>query len=278
MKKNKRRKRKVFLFLLLFFFLYITLIEPNTLRTETITIPVSRTMSDMTDLKIIQFSDTHVKNTKKQRHLEKVIQKINEANADIIFFTGDLIDDPSQFDYQTELIAVLSKLQAKHGKFAIYGNHDHGGYGTETYLEIMRESGFTLLINEDAQLTIHDIALNITGLDDMILGRPDGALLTGERAHPHAYQILLAHEPDFVDALQSDRYDLMLAGHSHGGQIQLPFLDALIRPIGAKLYTEGIFDHISTKLYVDTGTGTTRIPFRFLVPPQITEIQFVLEP
>lgn len=276
MKKKQRRKRKILLVLYLFFFLYITWIEPNMLTTDTVTLPVSPATSSITNLKIIQFSDTHVKNTKNQKYLMKVIDQINAADADLVFFTGDLIDDPSQFDYEPELIQNLSKIQAKIGKFSIYGNHDHGGYGTESYAEIMKQSGFTLLQNESVKLSVDDVQLTIVGLDDMILGKPDRNLLAPKAGRTQDYQILLAHEPDFADQLQSDGYDLMLTGHSHGGQIQLPFLQAMIRPFGAKVYTEGVYDleNVQTKLYVNTGIGTTRVPFRFLVPPEITEIRF----
>ena len=278
MKIIKKTYIKFIICLFILLFIYTSLIEPNQLRTENIHIPIHQEYKNLNHLKIIQFSDTHLKNTKEQKQLENIVHKINAINPDLVLFTGDLIDDPSDFIYQEQIIEILNQIHARYGKYAVYGNHDHGGYGTKMYAQIMQSSGVHLLQNESIQVQTSNGLLNIVGIDDMILGQPDFALLNHKKESDE-YTILLAHEPDFAQNIAKNCYDLIIAGHSHGGQIRLPFLGPLILPTGAKAYTEGLYEleEKDTLLYVNTGTGTTRIHMRFLVPPCITQFEFKIK-
>ena len=261
--------------MLLLFIIYAAFIEPKQLKWEHITIPIPQKHTSIQSLKIIQFSDTHVKNEKEQKQLKKIVEQINQAKADFVIFTGDLIDNPNQFMYEDVLVELLGSIQAHYGKLAIFGNHDHGGNGTRMYTHIMENSNFQLLRNHSTSFEIKNKTLTFVGIDDMILGQPDYKLLHTPK-NDNVYTILLAHEPDFALELSQNVADLILAGHSHGGQIQFPFLGAWIRPIGAKVFTEGKYELVkqNSQLYVNTGVGTTRIPLRFLVPPSITQFEF----
>lgn len=193
---------------------------------------------------------------------------------DIIFFTGDLMDEPNKYSEQGAIPPLLKRLNAPFGKFAIYGNHDHGGYGTDIYKSIMNESGFTLLQNEFNRITLLDGSqIYVLGLDDAMLGKPDLTALIPE-IPAESYKILLCHEPDLADNVLVHGVQLQLSGHSHGGQIKIPFLGPLVTPPLSEKYHEGFYkienELNQLTLYVNRGIGTTRLPFRFHSKPEVT--------
>lgn len=222
--------------------------------------------------KIIQFSDTHLGFQYRAEQLEKLISKINDMQPDLIFFTGDLLDDPRHYGDTTPIIAMLSKLEAPLGKFAVYGNHDHGGYGSDLYKSIMEQSGFRLLLNTSEQIGLLDgSSIAIAGIDDAMLGKPDISAAV-EKIPQNTYTILLSHAPDKADEAALFPIDLQLSGHSHGGQIQIPFYGPLVTPPYAEKYVEGFYQIRGERpvtLYVNRGLGTTRLPFRFLSQPEL---------
>lgn len=222
--------------------------------------------------KIVQFSDTHLGFQYTAKQLKKLVKKINAFNPDIIFFTGDLMDAPNQYHEENIIIPLLKELHAPFGKFAIYGNHDHGGYGTDIYKSIIEESGFKLLLNSHQQIKLIDgSSIYIIGIDDAMLGKPD--IETAIEGVPdESYKILLSHAPDCADEAKNYNIQFQLSGHSHGGQVKFPFAGALIKPPFAENYNEGFYTIGSTPLtlYVNRGLGTTRLPFRFLCKPELT--------
>ncbi|CAG9619914.1 metallophosphoesterase [Sutcliffiella rhizosphaerae] len=250
---------------------YARYVEPKQMNKVKHTIVHKSIPKSFDGIKIAQFSDTHVGHFFDKQDLENAVKIINQEQPDVVFFTGDLMDNPMEYDQSYNLIHILEKVNAPLGKFAIYGNHDHGGYGTETYEEIMEASGFTILKNENTYIELIDKSrIYIGGVDDLMLGRPDFRQ-TLRNIPEDAYTILLAHEPDVAEAISEEFHvNLQLSGHSHGGQIQLPFIGPLITPpLGTKFYEDFYYLNNLT-LYVNKGLGTTRQPYRFLVPPEIT--------
>src|SRR5699024_6038669 len=122
-------------------------IEPATLQITKETIKSHSIPTSFNDFKIVQFSDTHIGFHYSFAQLEKLVNKINDQDPDLIVFTGDLIDEPQTFQSSERLIKILQQLRAKSGKFWIYGNHDHGGYGTDMISDIMNQADFQLLKN-----------------------------------------------------------------------------------------------------------------------------------
>ncbi|GLB60398.1 metallophosphoesterase [Cytobacillus sp. NCCP-133] len=247
-------------------------IEPRLLDITTHTITNKAIPHAFDNLKIVQFSDTHLGFHYELSQLEELIDKINKQNPDIIFFTGDLMDEPNKYAEASRIAPILKKLEAPLGKFAIYGNHDHGGYGSDIYKSIMEKAEFTLLINESRKIAISENSIYVIGIDDAMLGRPDIKLAV-EDAQESSFKILLSHAPDLADGASSFGIHLQLSGHSHGGQIKIPFFGALVKPPYAKKYHEGFYQIGSQEpltLYVNRGLGTTRLPFRFLSKPEMT--------
>lgn len=249
---------------------YAREIEPATLQITEEDIISPNIPTPFNQLKIIQFSDTHIGFQYSLKQLEKLVHTINKLEPDLIVFTGDLIDEPQSYELIQPLINILQQLQAKHGKFWVYGNHDHGGYGTDIIKDIMQQADFQLLQNSYTSLTLSNEQLILAGIDDTILGTPDIEKAL-KNVNSNLFTILLAHEPDFADITVSYPVDVQISGHSHGGQVRLPFIGHLYTPIHAEKYIQGkyILENEKLSLYVNQGIGTTRLPFRFFCKPEI---------
>lgn len=249
---------------------YARYIEPRRLEVKKKAFFHPKLSQALDGLKLVQFSDTHLNDHFQIEHLKKVVNKVNEFEPDLIVFTGDLIDEPNRYPYLEQIPPVLKRLRASLGKFAVYGNHDHGGYGTDLYEEILLQADFHLLKNERKEIELLDGSrIVLAGLDDYILGKPDFGKIFRE-SDKNDFTILLVHEPDAVLQAKEYHFDLQLSGHSHGGQVKIPFCGAVYTPPYAKRFTEGFYKIGQTSLYVNRGLGTTRLPFRFLSVPEIT--------
>ncbi|RFU71083.1 metallophosphoesterase [Peribacillus saganii] len=249
---------------------YAKHIEPHWFETTEYTITHDLIPQGFNNFKFVQFSDTHLGFQFQLEELRVIIQKINKLQPDAVFFTGDLLDEPNKYPQPERIIRVLNKLNAPHGKFCIFGNHDHGGNGSRLYEDIMSKSGFKILRNTNASISLlNGDSLFIAGIDEPMLGNPDiNAALNGLPVD--GYKILLSHAPDLADQIIGQSVQLQLSGHSHGGQVQIPFLGALVKPPYSRKYHEGMYNLDSLRLYVNRGLGTTRLPFRFLSRPEIT--------
>lgn len=221
-------------------------------------------------IRVIQLSDIQVNAYYTEHKLDKLVDKVNDLSPDVIVFTGDLFDNFSKYKAVDAVTLALSSLNASYGKYAVWGNRDYGGGASRVYADIMSDSGFTLLKNEGATITTtNGQELFIGGLDDALLGTPDISATLGQMGNEPDYRIILLHEPDLADRLETDSADLLLAGHSHGGQVRLPFINSPSTALAEK-YTAGFYDlSKNMKLYVNTGIGTSHIPVRFMVPPEI---------
>lgn len=220
------------------------------------------------ELTIVQFSDVHLSRYYDLEQLRKIVDRINAQKPDLVLFTGDLIDVASEYDHKEVIGAVLGDVEASLGKYAVWGNHDYGGGGIGHYRQIMEESGFTILVNESVKVPYGSGKIMVTGLDDGLFGAPY------MYEYPDSYEedifrIFMLHEPDLIEDAPEDTAELILAGHSHGGQIRLPYAGPLYRTVLAKEYVEGMYDTGQGKLYVNTGLGTTKIHARLFNPPMI---------
>ncbi|MDQ0243954.1 putative MPP superfamily phosphohydrolase [Bacillus fengqiuensis] len=255
-----------------FGYMYARYIEPRQLDVVEQTITSPNIPESFHNVKILQFSDIHLGLSYNLPLLERLVEKMNILSPDIVLFTGDLIDIPNEYLHMKKVAPILKQVYAPLGKFSIFGNHDHGGYGTEMYKQIMHDSEFKLLVNEVVHIRLVDNSyIAIGGLDDILLGKPSYAHTLGQLSKD-IFSIIMVHEPDVAQKVALYPVDLQLSGHSHGGQIQIPFYGPLITPPLSTLYREGMYEVGDSKmqLYVNRGLGTTRLPFRFLAKPEIT--------
>lgn len=261
------RRIAVLLFFLLILIAYSIFIEPFQIETEYLS--YDYTLSDQS-LTIVQFSDTHFDNFYDLKQAEKIVQAINNAQADIVVFTGDLFDKVNSYTNRDKISTYLAEINAVYGKFAVWGNHDYGGGAEKIYEQIMEESGFQVLCNEKVELNLpNSKTLTIIGLDELIFGEPDYSLLNENYTNP---ALLLVHEPDAVLNIAENALPfLTLTGHSHGGQVRIPFLGSPVHTVYAKAYCYKDYQLSNQSyLYVNTGLGTTTLPVRFNVKPSIT--------
>lgn len=290
----KRLRRKLFfhIFILCALFLagaylYGRYVEPKLLITKETTLSLPTAAQDLSGLKIGVFSDTHLGFYYTPEQLEKAVAQINDREYDILIFLGDLIDNyrdyikenPQGEEHRAAIVTALSKAKAKYGKFAVFGNHDLGALGQWDYPKIMTESGFTVLQNSHETITVAGKRVNMIGLDDCMLGYPMPEQ-TLANVTAEDLQILIAHEPDMIDEIQSPLpIHLFIAGHSHGGQVRLPFCQQFITPPYAKHYIRGWYhkdepnnNGENTPIFVTTGIGSTHVPIRFFNIPEIVTI------
>ena len=255
--------------------LYSRFIATSGLNVKEYKVVNSKITDSYHGLKIVHLSDVHFGSTINKNELEKIVNKVNELKPDIVVLTGDLLDERLEYD-QNVIIEELKKIEAKLGKYAVSGNHD---VPIETYNYILNECGFKninntyeLIYNNSNQpIIISGISSNYIDNSNII---SKTEMFTNYITNLSSddlpiYSILLIHEPDFIDNLDLKNYDLILSGHSHAGQIRLPFIGKIFTPYGAKKYYDEYYKVNKTDLYISSGLGTSRIKFRLFNRPSI---------
>lgn len=237
------------------------------LRFETI----SLNEQDAKPFRIVQISDVHVGLAIKKAFVEDCVARINALHPDLIVITGDLVD--RQIEHVAEDIAPLSALRALHGTFFVTGNHEyfHGVEAITAHLE--KVLGITVLDNRNVRIADR---FNLVGINDLISRRMGVMPYDVEAAFtdtdPQLKTIVLAHQPKSVKVMEHKPYNLMLSGHTHGGQI-FPFglLVMIDQPYLAGHY------HINSRkqIYVSRGTGYWGPPLRVLAPSEIGVLDIV---
>jgi len=225
--------------------------------------------ADLEGFRIVQITDTHISGTLGRDHVRRVVDAVNALDADIVVHTGDLVDGRVSSSLRED-VAPLADLRARHGTFFVTGNHEYK-YDLEGWLRVVREMGFDVLLNEHRLLTRKSGRLLVCGVTDFSAGGhvaahrsdPEAAL---RGAPPADVKVLLAHQPKSVLDAAGKGYDLMLSGHTHGGQFApWMLLMALSQP-----YISGLHRHLDMQVYVSRGTGYYGPPLRLAAPSEIT--------
>lgn len=203
--------------------------------------------------RILQLTDIHF--TGDRDYFQSVVLRVNELNPDIVCFTGDLIEEADQLE---PALAILRQIRAP--IFGIPGNHDHwSGADLSRCAEVLKQQGGAWL--EDAAVDLFDGRLRLLGVDRMPI-QP--------KTRPGAFNLLMIHYPEWADQTQGQRYDLVLAGHTHGGQVRLPWIGAIMTPFLTGGYEKGWFKTAAGPLYVNPGIGYFYINVRFNCRPELT--------
>jgi predicted MPP superfamily phosphohydrolase len=193
---------------------------------------------------------------------------INNLKPDIIFFTGDLIH--KGYQHPNLSIPLLQELKApRGGKWAIIGNHDYSS--KDKVIQVFQSSHFNVLDNTHDFIEFNQQRLYIAGIDDALYGNPNiGEAIDGLSGDDCV--LLLAHEPDIADESSTYPINAQFSGHSHGGQVRLPFYGPIFTPGYAHKYVDGYYQVGKKKmpLYVNRGIGTTQLAIRFFCRPEIT--------
>lgn len=222
------------------------------------------------NLRLVQLSDTHINRTTPLSRVRRIVDLVNNLSPDVIVLTGDIVDDDSTV--LDEQLAVLSNLSAPYGVYAVIGNHEFM-YGIYAWIYQYKKLGFNVLLNQ-GETVANDIF--ISGIPDAFTAIFSPNLninLTKslEGSHPKQFRILLSHTPEVVNSISSFNYQLMLAGHTHGGQI-FPF-HLFVKK--ANQYLSGDYLVNGIKLHVSPGAGTWGPSMRLLAPSEIAVIDLV---
>jgi predicted MPP superfamily phosphohydrolase len=220
------------------------------------------------DLVLVHVSDPHVE--RMGRRERRAIEQIAACRPDVIAITGDLVRgarDPES------LARFLAALTARRGTFAVWGSHDHrSGLASPRGEALLRSAGVVLLDNAHRRIATPSGPLVIAGVDDPSSGADNlGRALKGVARED--LTILLSHSPEIAGALGNHDVDLMLSGPTHGGQVRLPFLGAILTPPGTRGFEDGWFDADGgARLHVSRGLGWSGLPLRFLCRPRLDVI------
>lgn len=283
LKLERGQKLRRIIILILFMIVFAVLsvigyshfIEPNLLLTKSLVIKTQKMIEPCT---VVYFTDTHFGKYYDVKHARKIVEKINKEKPDIVVFGGDLLDnfarDRDHMDLQY-LKEELQKIEAKSGKYAVWGNHDYGGGAVRIYEDFMTSCGFEILDNKSVELA--DFGIKLIGYDDYLMGWTDPSLYNIES---DLFNVIIAHEPIVSQFIESKSENFLLAGHTHGGQVSIPFITNRLLPEGSGQFKKGYYTEkeinatISLRMYTSSGIGMTRYPFRFLNPPEIIQIKF----
>jgi predicted MPP superfamily phosphohydrolase len=219
-------------------------------------------------LQIVQLTDLHLAPCYRRRYFERVLHACRGWDADLLVLTGDVVEDEEAIGW---IEPLLGPLEARLGKFAILGNHDHQ-HQPQAVLDELTRAGFATLEGEWTALEADGATIALGGTS-----APWGPDLDPRAMPPADFRILLSHSPDRFYRAASWGIDLMLSGHNHGGQIRLPLVGAVFMPsVYSRRFDRGFFRRGQTLMYVSEGIAGKH-PYRWGgCPPEIT--RFVLRP
>lgn len=227
---------------------------------------------DYDGLKIVHLSDIHFDDDLNVSNFKKIIDDVNLQKPDIILFTGDLISDTISDEKYEDLVEIMSNLEVSIGKYAIDGNHD---YKYKRWNNLIEDCGFVNL-NDSYEVIYKDSYESI-----FIAGISNNTYTTkniedksevifdylNSDEYNSTYNILLMHEPDFITDIDYKLFDIVLAGHSHNGQVRLPFIGAFHTPTYAKNYYKPYYNLDNVHFYISSGIGTSELPVRLFNKP-----------
>lgn len=226
--------------------------------------------------KIVQLSDVHHGSFVSEAEISAAAERVNRLNPDLVVLTGDYISH--SVDFIPGCARALGRLRAPHGVHAVLGNHDHWTDGEMMKAELTA-NGINVLVNENIRLRRYDDSIVLAGVDDMLVKLDDMKAALADTSRDET-RILLAHNPALIREAAKAGVDLMLSGHTHGGQINWKLLVPkketavsrwLHRP--SRKFMRGHAVLGKTNLYVNRGFGTVVVPLRLGCTPEITLIE-----
>ncbi len=277
--------KKIFLFILtisilvIAIILYANYIGTKGLKVKEYKITNSKLPDNFHGLKIIHLSDLHYGYKVNSKDLKNITNKINELKPDLIVFTGDLFDKNIKLNEKelNEITNAFSNMKATIGKYAISGNED---FNNKKYETILTNSNFINLNDtfdyiyylDQTPIFISGISSNLENkknINSKTQTAQDEIIKYETQNQNDLYSILIMHEPDFIDDISLENTDLILAGHSLGGKINIPIIKDFFLEEGALKYNNEYYRINNTDLYISTGIGTDEFTYRLFNKPSI---------
>jgi predicted MPP superfamily phosphohydrolase len=246
----------------------VALTEPFMLAIERQEIYLRRLPKSLDGLRVVHLSDFHYGPLTNSKHLERAVKAANDLRPDLIALTGDYISHDRS--YAAPCAELVGRLRARHGVYAVLGNHDHW---TDAALiaDLFRAEGIRVLVNEGMRVDLRGESFWLAGVDDKMVGLEDLPLaLAGSR--DDELKLVLAHNPIILRRAARARVDLVLSGHTHGGQVTLRSEKSRSgRPRRRML--RGLGRRAETQIYVTRGLGTVVVPIRYGCPPEVSSLE-----
>lgn len=244
------------------------LTEPFRLSVEHHQIYLRRLPHELDGFRVVQLSDIHHSPFTSRAQIERAVETANRLQPDIVALTGDYIS--KERSYAAPCAELLGRLRARHGVFAVLGNHDHW---TDAALitDLFRAEGITMLVNQGMRFEKNGAAFWLAGVDDTMVGLEDLSLAMAGSSDDEM-KLLLAHNPIILRRAARAGVDLVLSGHTHGGQVRLRSeRNAFNRP--RRRLLKGLARRGETQIYVTRGLGTVVLPVRFGCPPEVSLLE-----
>lgn len=250
-------------------------IEPSLLTVSNIEYSDDRLPADMDGVRIVYISDIHAGPFYPPSAVERLAAKISEQNPDMLLFGGDMMERPeSTTELDGERVSrAFAAIKPRLGKFAVYGNHDiWTPLMKKTAGEILSGGGFTILENSAAEIEPNFYIAGTAPWPMDGENSPQNYADVSKVAWTldnNAFTLLLAHEPSQIRKDSQYPFALQLSGHTHGGQVAIPFVNPIKLPGGTEIYKSGFYKLTDTTMYVSRGIGTSVMRLRLFVPPEI---------
>ncbi len=246
------------------FLFYGVQIEPNWIETTEQPVYIANLPAALDGFRIVQISDLHAKTFPGK----ELVKRVNNLRPDMVAITGDVFDEYHEIpvEYANQ---ALGGMTAKYGIYYILGNNDLY-LNTDKIKQTLSDNNVQTLVNEKIELNVKGQSLELIGLKYPRVQKVNlSPLLTGVGDRP---TILLAHRPEIIKDAQENGIDLVLVGHTHGGQITAPYVPKFVTVVkkGYEKYKSGLFKVGNTQMYVNRGLGVSDTPLRFLARPEIT--------
>lgn len=260
---------------------YAMHVEPTWVEVNRIEVPISGLPAAFQGLRVVQLSDFHSGPFVSNLYLSEVVELARSQHGDVIVLTGDYVH--KGFKHIDAMAAELGKLRAPMGVFAVLGNHDfsvRNALGIRRYQHLhsaiadaLRGQGIRVLQNQSLPLERSGEHIILSGVEDL-WSRVCDLERTFNGLDPQVPRILLAHNPRTIEQLDGKRCDLMLSGHTHGGQVDLPGLGRVVLGKKVKRFAAGVYQCGDTFLYVNKGVGVG-FPVRYRVRPEVAVFTLV---
>jgi predicted MPP superfamily phosphohydrolase len=249
------------------------LLEPGWVKVEPVNLKLKRLNKVFSGIRIAQISDIHMGGWMNAERLQRVVDMVLDQKPDLLILTGDFLigrnfDENSEKLIQ-ELIEILAPLAESIPSYAVLGNHDYWT-NADAVRGMLKACNIVDLTNTIFTISREGESLHLCGVDDVWEGDVQLDSVLGQLPEAGS-AILLAHEPDFADeSAATGRFDLQLSGHSHGGQVVIPFFGPPILPYLGRKYPIGLYKVGDMLHYTNRGVGMARLPIRLNCPPEIT--------
>jgi predicted MPP superfamily phosphohydrolase len=247
---------------------YANQVEPGLIEITRVPVTLPHLAPEFDGYRIVQISDIHMDIWMPRDRVIRAIEMVNRQSPDLVVITGDFITGKEGY-LAADLVAGLGALAPRQATLAVLGNRDHWPE-TTVVRRVIAQSGIVELNNAVHTLRRGEAMLHIAGVDD-VLERQDRLDLVLAQLPAEGAAILLAHEPDYADvSAATGRFDLQLSGHSHGGQVIIPFLGPILLPAYARKYPVGRYQVGEMIQYTNRGLGMIPPCVRFNCRPEIT--------